>query len=123
MLTSITNTVHFRFYRRWYSFRVGSAIQLVSTKEFAIIKAIFIHRFHKHSNHRLFILFISIQPTGTYDPVMPLPLYKVTPGSTRIVGLLEVVAAKPWMVNMKLDLAISNNNDMYIYNEWILHYM
>ena len=123
MLTSITNTIHFRFYRRWYSFRVGSAIQLVSTKEFAIIKAIFIHRFDKHSNHRLFIIIIPLQPTGTYDPVMPLPLYKATPGSTRIIGLPEVATAKPWMVNMKLDLAISNDNNMYIYDEWILHYM
>ena len=54
---------------------------------------------------------------------MPLPLYRATPGSTKIVGLPEVATAKPWMVNMKLDLTISNDNDMYIYNEWILHYM
>ena len=123
MLTSITNTIHFRFHRRWYSFQVGSAIQLVSTKEFTIIKAILIHRFDKHSNYHLFIIIIPLQLTRIYDPVMPLPLYRATPSSTRIVGLPEVAAVKPWIVNMKLDLTISNDNDMYIYNEWILHYM
>ena len=54
---------------------------------------------------------------------MPLPLYKATPGSTKIIDLSEVAAVKPWMMNMKLDLTISNDNNMYIYNEWILHYM